>query len=76
MRRFLSLEEIKIFLQEKGPTLKTKNGADVLTLFSDNTWLVGLTFLFDITQHMNNLCIRMQRRNQLFRELLNAIAAF
>ena len=42
---FLSLlEEIKIFLLEKSPTLKTKSGADVLTLLRDNSWLVDLTY--------------------------------
>ena len=77
LQRFLSLlEEIKIFLQEKSPTLKTKRGADVLTLLRDNTWWVDLTFLIDITQHMNNLCITMQGRNQLFSELLNTVNTF
>ena len=56
-QRFLSLlEEIEIFLQEKGPILKTKNGADVLTLLRDNTLLVDFIFLIDVTEHMNNLC--------------------
>ena len=77
LQRFLSLlEEIKIFLQEKSPTLKTKSGVDVFTLLRGNTWLVDLTFLIDITQHMNNLCIRMQGRNQLLPALLNAVDAF
>ena len=77
MECFLSiLEEIKIFLQEKGPTLKTKSGAYVLMLSNDNTWLVDLIFLVDITKHMNNLCIRMQGRKQLFPELLNAVDPF
>ena len=45
LQHFLSLlEEIKVFLQEKSPTLKTKSGADVLTLLRDKTWLVDLTF--------------------------------
>ena len=70
LQGFLSLlEEIKIFLQEKSPTLNTKSGADVLTLLRDNTWLVDLSFLINITQHMNNLGIRMQGRNQLLSEL-------
>ena len=77
LQRFLSLpEEIKMFLQEKSPTLKTKSGADVLTLLRDNTWSVDLTFSIDITQHMNNLCIKMQGRNQLLPELLNAVDTF
>ena len=54
----------------------TKSGADILTLLRDNTWLVDLTFLIDITQHMNNLCIRMQGRNLLLPELLNAVNTF
>ena len=66
LQRFLSLlEESEIFLPQKSPTLKAKSGADVLTLLRDNSWLVDLSFLIDITQHMNNLCIRMQGRNQL-----------
>ena len=76
MQRFHSfLEEIKIFLQEKSPTLNTKSGVDVLTLLRDNNWLVDLTFLIDITQHMNNQCIRTQGCNQLLSELLNATNA-
>ena len=77
LQRFLSLlEEIKIFLQEKSSTLKIKRGADVLTLLRDNTWWVDLTFLIDIKQHMNNLCITMQGRNQLLSELLNTVNTF
>ena len=77
MQRFLCLlEEIKIFLQEKSPNLKTKSGAEVLTLLRENTWLVDLTFLINTTQHMNNLCLKMQERNQLLPELLNAVDAF
>ena len=45
-------------------------------LLCDNTWLVDLTLLIDITQHMNNLCIRMQGRTQMLPELLDAIDAF
>ena len=45
LQRFLSLlEEIKIFLQKKSQTLKTKSGADVLTLLCDNTWWWVLLF--------------------------------
>ena len=47
-----------------------------MTLLRDNTWLVDLTFLIAITQHMNNLCIRIQGRNQLLTELLNRVDAF
>nr|XP_039273860.1 general transcription factor II-I repeat domain-containing protein 2-like [Styela clava] len=62
LQHFLSLfEEIEIFLQEKSSTLKTKNGEDVLTHLCDNTRLLDITLLTDITQHMYNLCIRMQR---------------
>ena len=37
---------------------------------------MDLTFLIDITEHMNNLCIRMQGLNQLLSELLNTVDAF
>ena len=37
---------------------------------------MDVTFLIDITQHMNNLCIRMQGRDQLLSELLNTLDAF
>ena len=77
LRHFLSLlEETKVFLQEKSPTLNTKSGADVFTLLRDNTWLADFTFLIGVTQHTNNLCIRMQGRNQLLLELLNTVDAF
>ena len=70
LRFFSYVEKIRIFLQEKCSTLKTKSGANVLMLLRDSTWLVDLIFLVDITQHTSNLGIGMQGHNQLFPVLM------
>ena len=70
------LEEIKILLLEKNPTLKTRRGADVLILLCDHAWLLDFTFLVDITQHLNKLFVTQQGRNELLPDLLNAADAF
>ena len=51
---FLNLvEETKILLLEKTSTLKTRSGAAVLMLLCERARLLNLTFLVDITQHLN-----------------------
>ena len=77
LERFFALvEEIEIFLREKNPTLLTRNGTSAVMLLSDHDWLLDLAFLVDITQHLNNLCIKLQGREQLLPELFNAVKAF
>ena len=73
---FALVEEIEIFLREKNPTLLTRNGTSAVMLLSDHDWLLDLAFLVDITQHLNNLCIKLQGREQLLPELFNAVKAF
>ena len=52
LERFFALvAEIEKFLQEKNPTLSTRNGASAVKLLSDHDWLLDLAFLVDITQH-------------------------
>ena len=77
LERFFALvAEIEKFLQEKNPTLSTRNGASAVKLLSDHDWLLDLAFLVDITQHLNNLCMKLQGREQLLPELFNAVKAF
>ena len=53
LERFFALvAEIEKFLQEKNPTLPTRNGANAVKLLSDHDWLLDLVFLVDITQHL------------------------
>ena len=73
---FCSYRRNKKFLREKNPTLLIRNGTRAVMLLSDHDWLLDLAFLFDITQHFNNLCIKLQGREQLRPELFNAIKTF
>ena len=49
---FALIAEIENFLQEKNPTLSTRNGASAVKLLSDHDWLLDLAFFVDITQHL------------------------
>lgn len=62
LERFLSLRKyIEMFVNDKMPELKTKNGKLVSSIFLDPEWLLDLAFLVIITQHLNSLNIRVQR---------------
>ena len=63
---FALIAEIEKFLKEKNPTLSTRNGARAVKLLSDH----------DNPQHLNNLCMKLQGREQLLPELFNAVKAF
>ena len=52
-RFFALVAEIEKFLQEKNPTLSTRNGASAVKLLSDHEWFLDLAFLVNITQHLN-----------------------
>ena len=66
--RFYNLRrEIDLFLTEQ-------NRAD--PLFSDPSWLSKLSFLVDITSHMNELNLKLQGKENLICELYRNITAF
>ena len=77
LERFQNLlEEFRQFLREKQSTLKTMNGKIVLDILSEEGWLLGLSFLVDITHHLNKLCSKIQGRLQLITDLVCVIDAF
>jgi hypothetical protein len=66
--RFYNLRrEIDLFLTEQ-------NRAE--PLFSDPSWLSKLSFLVDITSHMNELNLKLQGKENLICELYRNITAF
>ena len=69
------VEEIKKFLQDKNPTLLTRNSTSAVMLLKYG-WLLDLAFLYDVTQSFKNLCIKVQGCEQLLTALLNAVKAF
>ena len=77
LERFQNLlKEFRQFLREKQSALKTMNGKIVLDIFSEEGWLLDLSFLVDITHHLNKLCNKIQERSQLITDLICAIDAF
>ena len=68
LKRFWNLwQEIKFFMKSKH-----QNAAFV----SNENWLNDLTFLTDITQHLSDLNLRLQGKNQLVNKLFEYICAF
>ena len=68
LERFLSLlDEITMFLKEKGNNVPQ---------LEDVQWLSDLSFLADITYHLNVLNTKLQGRNQMVNDLANHIFGF
>ncbi|XP_064079452.1 general transcription factor II-I repeat domain-containing protein 2A-like [Macrobrachium nipponense] len=68
LKRFISLlDEIEIFLNEKNKIVPELTNAD---------WLCDLSFLVDLTSHLNNLNHKLQGNNQLISQLANYVTAF
>ncbi|XP_064081865.1 general transcription factor II-I repeat domain-containing protein 2A-like [Macrobrachium nipponense] len=68
LKRFISLlDEIEIFLNEKNKMVPELTNAD---------WLCDLSFLVDLTSHLNNLNHKLQGNNQLISQLANYVTAF
>jgi hypothetical protein len=44
--------------------------------FSDEDWISDFAFLVDMTQHLNNLNLQLQRRNQLLNDIFAHVKAF
>ena len=44
-------------------------------LLCNESWLLDLAFLVDITSHLNNLNLKLQGKDQLFPSLVNDISA-
>lgn len=68
LKRFYNLRtEIKIFMETKGKPV---------TEFEDEEWVLDLAFLVDITEHLNDLNLRLQGKNQLINNMFQTITAF
>ncbi|KAG8239704.1 hypothetical protein J437_LFUL019045, partial [Ladona fulva] len=68
LKRFYDLRnEIKCFMDSKGKP--------VPELVNEN-WLADLSFLVDITAHLNELNMRLQGENQLINFMFQAVTAF
>lgn len=60
-------EEIELFLDMKGKPVKE---------FGDHDWMCDFAFLIDITQHLNELNLRLQGKDQLIHAMFDQIKAF
>lgn len=68
LKRFYDLRtEIKIFMETKGKPVAE---------FEDEDWILDLAFLVDVTEHLNDLNLRLQGRNQLINNMFQTITAF
>ena len=68
LRRFYDLrEEVSLFLTRKGRPMEELN---------DRQWLCDLAFIVDITTHLNELNVRLQKRGQYANELYGHVKAF
>ena len=68
LRRFFALRhEIEIFLTEKGK---------IQEAFSDSDWVFCLAFLSDITDHLNNLNLRLQGNGKLVSDMFTEVKSF
>ena len=52
------------------------NGKIILDILSEEGWLLNLSFLVDITHHLNKLCSKILGGSQLITDLVCAIDAF
>ena len=70
-KRFWELiEEVIEFLRSK-----TNKDKEVVTM-TDQAWQTDLTFVVDMTQHLNDLNLKLQGKNQLVCQLANHISTF
>lgn len=46
-----------------------------VTEFKDEYWVVDLVFVVDITEHLNDLNLRRQRKNQFIYNIFQTITA-
>ncbi|XP_042226267.1 general transcription factor II-I repeat domain-containing protein 2-like [Homarus americanus] len=68
LKRFYELlSEIQMFMEQKGRDLHE---------LKDNEWVQDLTFMVDITEHLNYVNTKMQGRNKLVTEFYDSIRAF
>ena len=68
LKRFWNLQqEIKFFVESKHQNV---------TFLSNENWLNDLAFLTDITQHLSDLNLKLQRKSQLVNKMFEHICAF
>ena len=71
LKQFWKLKRIvHNFLEEKDELPEER------ALLCNESWLLDLAFLVDITSHLNNLNLKLQGKDQLFPSLVNDISAF
>ena len=71
LKRFWKLKRIVHNFQEEKDALPEERA-----LLCNESWLLDLAFLVDITSHLNNLNPKLQGKDQLFPSLVNDISAF
>jgi hypothetical protein len=70
LRRFWELtDEVIKFL-------RSKNKDTEVALISNPAWQTDLTLLVAVTQHLNDLNLKLQGKNQLVCQLANHVSAF
>ena len=67
LKRFFDLRtEIKIFVETKGKPV---------TEFEGEEWVLDLAFLVNLTEHLNDLNLRLQGKNQFINNMFQTITA-
>jgi len=66
----------RLYELRKEVTLFLKNKGQPVAEMEDESWLCDLTFLFDITTHMNDLSTKLQRQVQYANEMYGHIKGF
>ncbi|XP_023311965.1 general transcription factor II-I repeat domain-containing protein 2B-like [Anoplophora glabripennis] len=66
-RFYLLLDEVKIFLENKGQEI---------SFLTDEQWLADLAFLVDITKSLSDLNLKLQGKDQLCSQMYEHVQAF
>jgi hypothetical protein len=61
------LNDIKLFMGKKGRNIEE---------FNDESWIINVAFLVDVTDHLHNLHEELQALDKLITNICNTIKAF
>ena len=65
-----------MFITEKDPSLRTKNGRTVIEQLQDLKWKFQFSCLVDRTKHLNDLSLRLQGKSKFVNDMWNQVQGF
>ncbi|GFX15554.1 general transcription factor II-I repeat domain-containing protein 2 [Trichonephila clavipes] len=74
LNRSIFLQRFRDLLQEVKKFLESKD--ETYIELSDKIWFIDLTFVVDITSHLNELNLQLQGKNQTIVELIGYVNTF